>query len=91
MFLRSPPVSKVAKAISEGITVTGVACDVRHLPRHQLLVAKPLLAGSAPLLPGEFEHYDGVIFGASGYGGQVCVSVGKKAAKSRCFCNPKKS
>lgn len=66
-------VCQVANAISEGVTVSGVACDVRHLPRHQLLIAKPLLAGSAPLLPGEFELYDGIIFGASGFGGKVYV------------------
>lgn len=69
-------VCQVANAISEGVTVSGVACDVRHLPRHQLLIAQPLLAGSAPLLPGEFELYDGIVFGASGFGGKVYVEHG---------------
>lgn len=55
--------------------MTGVACDVRHLPRSRLLLDAAPVVGSAPLLPGEFEHYDGVVFGGSAHNGHVYVLV----------------
>jgi hypothetical protein len=39
-----------------------------------LLPSKPIkAAGCAPLLPGDIENYDAIIFGAASFNGQVYV------------------
>lgn len=56
--------------------MAGLECDVRHLPRSQLVLkdSPSAVSGTAPLQPGELEHYDGIIFGASSLDGQLYVS-----------------
>lgn len=76
-------VSKVAASVAEGVTVSGVACDVRQLPRIQLALSSGASSSGSstssgvvpPLLPGEFEHYDAVVFGGTSHRGDVYVSI----------------